>query len=37
MSVLKLALLVELQQEVGEYVVSVTTCSSVVDLENTLN
>jgi hypothetical protein len=34
MSVLKLPLLVDLQQEVGELVISITFCLSVIILEN---
>jgi hypothetical protein len=37
MSVLKLPLLVDLQQKVGELVLSITSCLSIIILENTLN
>jgi hypothetical protein len=37
MSVLKLPLLVVLQQKVGELVLSLTSCHSIIILENTLN
>jgi hypothetical protein len=37
MSVLKLYLLVVLQQKVGELVLSITPCPSILILENTLN
>jgi hypothetical protein len=37
MSVLKLLLLADLQQKVGELVLSKTSCPSVIILENTLN
>jgi hypothetical protein len=37
MSVLKLPLLVDLQQKVGELVISITSCPSIIILENTLN
>jgi hypothetical protein len=37
MSVLKLPLLVDLQQKVGKLVLSITSCASVIILENTLN
>jgi hypothetical protein len=37
MSVLKLVLLVELQQKVGELVLSITFCPSTIILENALN
>jgi hypothetical protein len=37
MSVLKLPLLVDLQQKVGKLVLSITFCPSVVILENILN
>jgi hypothetical protein len=36
-SVLKLPLLVDVQQKVGELVISVTSCPSFTILENTLN
>jgi hypothetical protein len=36
-SVLKLLLLVDLQQKVGELVLSITSCLSVIILENNLN
>jgi len=36
MSVLKLPLLVDLQQKVGELVLSITSCLSVIILENTV-
>jgi hypothetical protein len=35
MSVLKLTLLVDLQQKVGELVLSITSCPSIIILENT--
>jgi hypothetical protein len=35
MSMIKLPLFVDLQQEVGELVLSITTCLSVIILENT--
>jgi hypothetical protein len=34
---LKLRLLVELQQKVGELSLSVTSCPTIIILENTLN
>jgi hypothetical protein len=37
MSELKLPLLAELQQKVGELVISTTSCPSIIVLENTLN
>jgi hypothetical protein len=37
MSVLKLPLLVDLQQKIGELVISITSCSSIIILENILN
>jgi hypothetical protein len=37
MSVLKLPLLVDLQQKVGELVLSTTSCPLNIILENTLN
>jgi hypothetical protein len=37
MFVLKLPLLVDIQQEVGELVLSMTSCHSIIILENTLN
>jgi hypothetical protein len=37
MSVLKLPLLVDLQQKVGELVLSIISCPTVIILENTLN
>jgi hypothetical protein len=37
MSVLKLPLLVVLQQNEGELVLSITSCPSIIILENTLN
>jgi hypothetical protein len=37
MSVLKLPLLVDLQQKAGELVISVTSCPSIIILENALN
>jgi hypothetical protein len=37
MSVLKLPLLVDFQEEVGELVVCITSCSSIIILGNTLN
>jgi len=37
MSVLKVPLLVDLQQKVGELVLSITSCPSIIILENTLN
>jgi hypothetical protein len=37
MSVLKLPLLVELQQKLGELVLSITSCPSIIILENTLH
>jgi hypothetical protein len=37
MSVLKLPLLVDLQQKVGELVLSIIYCPSTIILENTLN
>jgi hypothetical protein len=37
MSVLKLPLLVDLQQKVGELVISITSRPSIIILENTLN
>jgi diacylglycerol kinase len=37
MSVLKLPLLVYLEQKVGELVLSTTSCTSVIILENILN
>jgi hypothetical protein len=37
MSVLKLPLLVDLQQEVGELVISMTSCPSVIILEYGFN
>jgi hypothetical protein len=36
-SVLKLPLLVDLRQKVGEVVLSITSCSTIIILENTLN
>jgi hypothetical protein len=37
MSVLKLPLLVDLQQKVGELVLSVTSCPTIIILENAYN
>jgi hypothetical protein len=37
MSVLKLPLLVDLQHKVGELVLSITSCPSIISLENNLN
>jgi hypothetical protein len=37
MSVLKLPLLVDLQQKVGELVLSITSCPAIIILESTLN
>jgi hypothetical protein len=37
MSVLKLPLLVDLQQKVGELVLSITYCPTAIMSENTLN
>jgi hypothetical protein len=37
MSALKLRSLVDLQQKVGELVLSITSCASVIILETTLN
>jgi hypothetical protein len=37
MSVLKLPLLVDLQQKSGQLVVSMTTCHKIIVLENALN
>jgi hypothetical protein len=37
MSVLKLPLLVELQQKVGELVLSITSCPATIILETDLN
>jgi hypothetical protein len=37
MFALKLPLLVDIQQEVGEVVISMTSCHSIISLENTLN
>jgi hypothetical protein len=37
MSVLKLPLLVDLQQKVGQLIISITTAPSIIILENTLN
>jgi hypothetical protein len=37
MSVLKLPLLVDLQQKVGALVISITPCPTIMSLENTLN
>jgi hypothetical protein len=37
MSVLKLPFELDLQQKVGEVVLSITSCHSVIILENTLN
>jgi hypothetical protein len=37
MSMLKLPLLVDLQQKVGELVLSITSYPSIIILENTLN
>jgi hypothetical protein len=37
MSVLKLPLLVDLQQKVDELGLSITSCPSIIMLENTLN
>jgi hypothetical protein len=37
MSVLKLHLSVDLEQKVGELVISITSCSSIIILENTLS
>jgi hypothetical protein len=37
MSVLKLPFLVDLQQKVGELVISITSCPTGIILENTLN
>jgi hypothetical protein len=37
MSLLKLPSLVDLQQEAGEFVLSITSCPSIIVLENTLN
>jgi hypothetical protein len=37
MYVLKLPSLVDLQQKVGKLVLSITSCSSIITLENTLN
>jgi hypothetical protein len=36
MSVLKLPLLVDLQQKVGELVLSMTSCPTIIVLENAL-
>jgi hypothetical protein len=36
MSVLKLPLLIDLQQKAGKLVVSITSCPSIIILENTL-
>jgi hypothetical protein len=37
MPVLKLPFLADLQQRIGELVVSVTSCPSIIILENALN
>jgi hypothetical protein len=37
MPVLKLILMVDLQQKVGELVLSITSCPTIISLENTLN
>jgi hypothetical protein len=37
MSVIKLPLLVDLQQKLGEFVLSITSCPSRIVLETTLN
>jgi hypothetical protein len=37
MSVLKMHLLVDLQQKVGELVISITSCLPIIILENTLD
>jgi hypothetical protein len=37
MSVIKLPLLLDLQQKVGKLVLPVTYCPSIIILENTLN
>jgi hypothetical protein len=37
MSMLKLPLLVDLQQKVGKLVISITSCASITTLENILN
>jgi hypothetical protein len=37
MSLLKLPFLADLQQKVGELVLSITSCTSIIILENTLN
>jgi hypothetical protein len=37
MSVLKLPVLVELQQKAGDLVLTMTSCLSIIILENTLN
>jgi hypothetical protein len=37
MSVLELPMLVDLQQKLGELVISITSCTSIITLENTLN
>jgi hypothetical protein len=36
-SVLKLPLLADLQEKVGELVLSISSCPSIIILENTLN
>jgi hypothetical protein len=37
MSVLKLRLLVDLEQKVGELVLATTSCPTIITLENALN
>jgi hypothetical protein len=37
MSVLKLPFLVDIQQKVGKLLLSITSCPSIIILENTLN
>jgi hypothetical protein len=37
MAVLKLPLLVDVQHKVGELVLSITSCPSIIILENVLN
>jgi hypothetical protein len=37
MSLLKLPLLVDFQQKVGELVLSITSCPTIIILQNTLN
>jgi hypothetical protein len=37
MSLLKLPLLVDFQQKVGELVISITCCPTIIILQNTLN